>query len=118
MKNRTNAFLLFLSVLLLISIGLNIYQMVQANAQQARIINFIPQAVNLQDENQRLQVVEEKQKAQIEELSYFKDSILQVHQTPATVELSTGAASQQASPGYNPKANTDQTFRDLNKNVP
>lgn len=117
MKSNTNAFFILLSSLLFISIGLNLYQMVQANAQQARIINFIPQAVNLQDENQRLQVVEEKQKEQINELSYFKDSISQLHQGPPNREPATLPA-QQGSSQYNPTPNTGQTFKDLNKNIP
>ncbi len=89
----------------------------RANKQQERIINFIPQAVNIQDENQRLQVVEEKQKKQIDELSYFKDSISQLRQSPLTREPAALPA-QEGSSGYNPKPNTGQTFKDLNKNIP
>ena len=118
MKRRPDSFLIIIALLLLTSIGINIYQMVKANEQQARIINFIPQAVNLQDENLRLQAVEENQKLQIEDLSYFKDSILQLHPAAPVESQSPVMNTQPANPGYNPKPNTDQTFRDLNKNIP
>lgn len=117
----TRPSVIILFVLLSSSLGVNIYLGLLSKSQQATIQGFIPAAVSLQDENNRLQRVGETQKDKINELLDFKDSILQEQQHPQPYRgsQSPGMSNLSAPPANQVQPLTyEPNFKDLNKNIP
>ena len=112
-----------LVIALICSIGFNVYLINQNKELNTRINNFIPAAMNMESEQQRLLQKEKEQQAKIDELNYFKDSISTSGQLKRN-----GAAQLEPTmnipqtvpqdPAMMNSPNGDRTFEDLNKPRP
>ena len=105
---------------LLCSIGFNVYLLNQNKELNTRINTFIPAAMNMESEQQRLLQKEKEQQMKIDELTYFKDSI-----TTSGTFKANGAVQPEPTmnipqsvpqdPAMMNNTNGERTFEDLNK---
>jgi hypothetical protein len=112
-------------LILLASVLFNIYIVIKNNELEAKQKAFIPAALSLEQENNRLLEKEKTQQQTLDDLSFFKDSILnaqkknagqdinQVNQLPSTSTINPMDPNQQ--PQQQP--NNGSTFKDLNKGI-
>jgi hypothetical protein len=115
-------------LILLASVIFNIYIVMKNNELEAKQKAFIPAALSLEQENNRLLEKEKMQQQSLDDLVFFKDSILNVLSKtaspdqkntmlpPSSNTMNQMDPLQQQQPAVQ-QPNTGNTFKDLNKGI-
>ncbi len=119
MNRKISPLFILLAIVLLASIGLNVYFALKVDKLNQKVNSFIPAAMELENENKRLQEKERSQQEQLDDCAFTKDSLQRAALKPSLPNQlpPTDPDQQNVSVQPNLQLATGGSFKDLNKGI-